>query len=206
MVTEWRTQRLRGMKCTGEGGLVSWHLRSRSKALPTPGPNDFSLRLTLSALITISEPSRQSATAVRTALDALSDVELERCTEPRRITSAWAADAYMAGKQAQSSQYVWRQQDGCLFLLARSEVAKSRGAPGVVFELIIRTGASTWTAYQVPELGEILDSAGYLERNELVAYSPRPTKSGICPKLESRGGRLHRLGRALSRFAATLFA
>lgn len=184
---------------------MSWHLRSTSKALPILSPKDFSLRYTVLALFTISEPSRDGARAVRAALDTLSDAELERHTEPKQITSGWAADAYMAGRKAQSSEYVWRRQDGCLFLLARSNVAKSRGAPGVVFEFMIRTGVSKWTVYQVPELGSILDFAGYFERNELVAYSPRPTKSAIRLKRESPRDRLHRLGRTVSRVAATMF-
>jgi hypothetical protein len=185
---------------------VSWHLRSTSKALPILSPTDFSLRSPVSALFTISEPSREGTRAVRAALDTLSDAELEKHTEPRQITSAWAADAYMAGRKAQSSEYIWRRQDGCLVLLARSKVAKSRGVPGVVFEFMIRTSVSKWTVYQVPELGSIVDFAGYFERNELVGYSPRPTKSPICPKLESHLDRLHKLGRAVRRIAASLFA
>ncbi len=184
---------------------MSWHLRSRSKALPILSPKDLPLRSAISTLFTISEPSRKSATAVRAALDALSDVELERHTEPKRLTSAWAADAFMASKEAQSSEYIWRRQGGYLFLLARSKVAKSRGVPGVVFELMTRTGVHAWTAYQVPELGKILGFAGYFERNELVGYSQRPTKSPVCPKRESPRDGLHRLRRAVSRVAATMF-
>ncbi len=84
--------------------------------------------------------------------------------------------------------------------------AKSMDVPGVAFEFVTRTGVSAWTFHQVPDPGDVLGYPAYFERNELMAYSQRPSKSPICPKRKSSHDKLYGLGRAVNRIAATLFA
>lgn len=188
---------------------MGWHARSRLEALPILNPRVFSLRCTISYLLCISELSFQamgSMMAIKVALDKLSDTELERHTRPEGFTFVSEAIAYMANKEAQSSEYIWRQQGHCLSLVARSRFARRMAVPGVAFEFVTRTGVSEWTAYRIPDSGDVIAPPAYFERNELMAYSPRPSKSLVCPKRKSSHDRLHRLGRAVNRIAVTLFA
>ncbi len=185
---------------------MNWYLRSKSRALPILNRKTFSLRSIISVLFTVSEPPTWGTITAKAALDKLSDADLERYTEPEQFTSASAAATYMASRKAQSSECIWRKQDDGLSLLARSKFAKSLGVPGVVFEFMVRTGASTWTVYQMPEPSNIFNSRVHLARNELMTCSNRPDKLSICPKQKPSHGRLYnRLGRTLSKIAATLF-
>ena len=134
----------------------------------------------ISALFTISEPLPLRIMTIERALDKLSETELEKHLEPEKITSLPEADAYMAEREAQSSEYLWDRQGPCLSLLARSRFAKRSGMPGVVFEFIMRTGVSTWTVYRIPNPDDVFDHPVYLERNELMAHSRRPLKLPIC--------------------------
>lgn len=185
---------------------MAMYARSRLRALPIHNPRDFSLRSTIAILVNISELSPLDIRTTKAALDKLSDVELEKYTEPEELTSASEAGAHVANRRAQSSEHLWKRQDSYLFLLSRSRFAKRRRVPGVVFELMIRTGVSTWTVYQIPDSVSVFKRAVYLERNELMAYSHRPPKLPICPKQKFSHDRLYRLGRAVCRIAATLFA
>lgn len=185
------------------------HLRSRLKALPILDPAVFSLRCTISHLICISEPSQQAMSAMTTikaALDTLSDAELDRHTRPLSLASVSDAIAYMKNREAESSQYLWEQQGHCLFLLARGEVARNRGIPGVAFEFLTRTDTSVWTVRRVPDPLDVLGHVSHFERNELMCYTQRPMKSHICLKWDSRRGRLPKLGHAIRKIAATLLA
>lgn len=188
---------------------MGWHARSKLKALPILNPRAFSLRCTISGLICISEPSLQAMACmltIKAALDKLSDAELERYTKPERFTSVSEAIAYMANREAQSSEYLWKQQGHCLFLLDRSGFAKSTDVPGVALEFVTRTGVSVWTFHRIPDPGDVLDRPAYFERNELLAHSQRPSKSPMDPNRQSPHDRQHRFGRAVNRIAATLFA
>jgi len=185
------------------------HLRSRLKALPILDPAVFSLNCTISQLICISEPSLQVAsgmTTIKAALDKLSDAELDGHTRPLSLASAAEAITYMNNRQAESSQYLWEQQSHCLFLLCRGEIARSRGVPGVAFELLTRTGPSGWTVRRIPDPIDVLGHVSHFERNELVCYSQRPGTSQTCPEWNSPHGGLFRLRYAMKKIAATLLA
>lgn len=181
------------------------YARPRLEALPILYPTTFSPRSVISALLTISEPSSLGET-MKNALDRLSDAELEQYTEPKEITSASEAHAYMVQIDTQSAEYTWRRNGQYVFLLARSRCAKGLGVPGVVFEFVIRTGASKWTVYQIPDADNLFEHPVHLYRNELVAYSQRPVKSPMPLKHEHVHGKLYELGRTLGKAAAALFA
>ncbi|MBL7186896.1 MAG: hypothetical protein ISS70_11285 [Phycisphaerae bacterium] len=182
------------------------YVRPRLKALPILDPATFSSRSAISVLLTISEPSPLGETTIEAALDRLSDAELEKHTKPQEITSASEARAYMADTETQSPEYTWRRNGQYIFLLAASKHAKGLGVPGVVFEFMIRTGASEWTVYQIPDTDNVFEHPAHFYRNELMAYSHRPVKSPIHLKRKRVHGRLYRLGWTLGRVAASLFA
>jgi hypothetical protein len=182
------------------------YVRPGMKALPILDPTTFSSRSAISVLLTISEPSPLGETTIKAAIDRLSDAELEKHTKPKEITSASEARAYMANTKTQSPEYAWRRNDQYIFLLAGSKHAKHLGVPGVVFEFMIRTGASQWTVYQIPDPGSVFERPAHFYRNELMAYSHRPAKSPIHLRHKHVHGRLYRLGRTLGRAAASLFA
>jgi hypothetical protein len=185
------------------------HLRSRLKALPVLDPAVFSLKCTISRLICISEPSLQVAsgmTTIKCALDKLSDAEFDGHTRPLSLASAAEAITYMNNRQAESSQYLWEQQGHYLFLLARGEIARSRGVPGVAFEFLTRTRPSVWTVRRIPDPRDVLSHVSHFERNELVCYSQRPVTSQTCLERNSGHGGLFRLRCAMKEIAATLLA
>ncbi len=182
------------------------YAQPRLKALPILNPTTFSLRSAISVLLTMSESSPFIETTTRAALDRLSDAELEKHTKPEEITSTPEARACMANTKRQSPEYTWRRNGQYIFLLARSRHARRLGVPGVVFEVMIRTGTSEWIVYQIPDPDNVFMRPAYLYRNELMAYSHRPVKSPIHLKREHVHGGLYRLGRTLRRVAATLFA
>ncbi|KPK34992.1 MAG: hypothetical protein AMJ65_17680 [Phycisphaerae bacterium SG8_4] len=182
------------------------YVRPRLKALPILDPATFSSRSVISVLLTISETSPLGETTTKTALDRLSDAELEEYTKPKEITSASEAHAYMANTETQSAEYAWRRNGQYIFLLAASRHAKDLGVPGIVFEFMIRTGASQWTVYQIPDPDNVFEHAVHFYRNELMAYSQRPVKSPIHLKPKRVRGKLYGLGRTLGRAAAYLFA
>lgn len=197
-----------GLFCA-EGGLMGRQARSRLKALPILNTGALSLRCTISDLICISEPAPEAVAGmltVKAALDKLSDFELERHTKPQRFTALCEAGAYMTIREAQSSEYLWRQQGHCLFLLDRSASAESTDVPGVALEFVTRTGVSVWTFHRVPDPCDILERPAYFERNELLAHSQRALKSPKDVDRQFPRDRKHRLGRVVSRIAATLFA
>ena len=181
-------------------------VRPRLKALPILDPMTFSSRSAISVLLTISEPSPHGETTIKATLDRLSDAKLEKHTKPKEITSASEARAYMANTKTQSPEYTWSRNGQYIFLLAGSRHAKHLGVPGVVFEFMIRTGASQWTVYQIPDPGNVFEHPAHFYRNELMAYSHRPVKSPIHLKRKHVHGRVHGLGRILGRVAASLFA
>ena len=182
------------------------YVRPRLNALPILDPTTFSSRSAISVLLTISEPSPVGETTIKAALDRLSDAELEKHTKPKEITSASEVRAYMANIETQSPEYTWRRNGQYFFLLAGSRQAKHLGVPGVVLEFMIRTGASQWTVYQIPDPGNVLEHPAHFYRNELMAYSHRPAKSPIRLKHNHVHGRLYGLGRTLGRATASLFA
>ena len=182
------------------------YVRPRLKSLPILDPTAFSSRSAISVLLTISEPSPLDEKTIKAALDRLSDAELEKHTKPEEITSVSEARAYMANTRTQSRECTWKRNGQYIFLLARSRHAKCLGVPGVVFEFVIRTGASQWTVYQIPDPGNVLKHPAHFYLNELMAYSHRPVKSPIHLRHKHVHGRLYRLGRTLGRAAASLFA
>ena len=190
----------------GGNKLMHRYVRPRLKALPILDPATFSSRSAISVLLTISEPSPLGETKIEAALDRLSDAKLEKHTKPKEITSESEARAYMANTKTQSSEYTWRQNGQYIFLLAASKHAKRLGVPGVVFEFMIRTGASQWTVYQIPDPGDVLEDPAHFYRNELMAYSHGPLKSPIHLKRKHVHGKLYRVGWTLGRAAASLFA
>ncbi len=173
-------------------------IRSKLKALPIWSAADFSPKSVIVDFMTISERSGLIARSLRAALNKLSDAELDEYSEPRTMSSTSQATAFLADKGTQSSEYQWTQHDSCLVLLARSRFAKRLDVPGVVFEFVIRTGRSTWTAYRMPEPREIFGCPVYLDRNELVAHSRRPSRLPM-PAVRRRPRRkLIGLGRAVA--------
>ncbi|MHC4564773.1 MAG: hypothetical protein ACYTE3_03350 [Planctomycetota bacterium] len=173
-------------------------LRSKLKALPIWNAADFSLRSMIADLTMSSERSETDLRAFEAALDELSDARLERHSHPQTIPSKSQTVAFLAEKVAQSSQYHWKKQGSCLLLISRSKTAEARNVPGVAFEFVIRTGRSAWTVYRIPDPGEILGCAVYLERNELIAQSQRPSKSPIRAMQSKPHRRLAGLGRAVA--------
>ena len=182
------------------------YVRPTLKALPILDPTTFSPRSAILVLLTISEPSPLGETTMKAALDRLSDAELEKHTKPKEITSESEARAYMANIKTQSPEYTWRRNDQYIFLLGGSKHAKHLGVPGVVFEFMIRTGASQWTVYQIPDPDNVFEHPAHFYRNELMAYSQPPVISPIHLKRKHVHGRLYGLGRILGRVAASLFA
>ncbi|UCE46684.1 MAG: hypothetical protein JSW47_13815, partial [Phycisphaerales bacterium] len=180
----------------GKEILMDLCLHWKLKALPIWNPAVFSLRSAIATFITISERSVTDARALEAALGKLSDGELEEHSHPETVKSTSQAIAFLASKGAQSSQYNWKQHDNCLVLLSRSKFAES--LPGVAFEFVIRTGRSSWTVYRIPDPGEILDFAMYLERNELIMYSQHPSKSPIRIRRQRLRYRLAKLAKAIS--------
>jgi len=182
---------------------------ARLKALPILDPAAISLKCTISRLICISEPSLQvklRLTIIEGALDRLSDAELDRHTRSLSLASASEATAYMKKREAESLEYLWDQQGFCLFLLAKGNLAQSRGLPGAAFEFITRTGPSVWTVHRVPDPLDLLGYAAHFERNELISDSQRPVEPQICLQSNHDHNALFSLGRAINKVAATLLA
>ncbi len=173
-------------------------LRPKLKALPIWNAADFSLRSAIADLMMSSERSGTGLRAFGAALDKLSDARLERHSHPQTIPSTSQAVAFLAEKRAQSSEYHWKRQGSCLLLISRSRFAEHRAVPGVALEFMIRTGRSEWMVYRIPDPGEILGCAVYLERNELIAHSRRPLKSPIRTMRTKPHRRLAGLGRAVA--------
>ena len=184
-------------------GLYS---RSRLKALPILNSGISSVKHIISHLICISEPAMQACEAMATieaALDKVSDAELDDYTRPENLTSVSEAMDYMAERKGESSEYRWKRQGDCLFLLATCGLAKSNGVPGVAFEFVTRTGPSMWTVHQIPDPCSLLDHPAHYERNELVGYSHRPSESPPRCHQNRSGYRLYRVGRFAERVATT---
>ncbi len=173
-------------------------LRSKLKALPIWSAADLSPRSTIAGFMASSESSETDIRAFEAALNRLSDAELDKYSHPETIASTSQAIAFLADKGGQSSRYHWKRRGGCLLLISRSRFAEHRGVPGVAFEFVIRTGKSEWTAYRIPDPGEILGCAVYLERNELIAHSRRPSKSPIRALRSKPQRRLAGFGRAVA--------
>lgn len=173
-------------------------LRSKLRALPILDEPDASPRSRIAGLITFCEPTGTDVRSLESALDKLSDAELDKYSKPQTIASTSQAIAFLADKCSQSPQYLWKRQGSCLLLVSRSRFAQNRAVPGVAFEFVIRTGRSEWTAYRVPDPGRVLGCAVYLERNELIAHSRRPLKSPIRPMPTKPARRLARLCRAVA--------
>ena len=182
------------------------YVRPRLEALPILDPTTFSSRSVIAVLLSVSEQSSLGDRTIKTALDKLSDAELEKYTKPKEINSVSEAHAYMVNIETQSAEYTWRRDGQYIFLLSASRRAKRLGVPGVVFEFMIRTGESQWTVYQMPEPDNVFEHPAHFYRNELMAYSHRPAKSPIQLKHEHVHGKLYELGRTLGRAAASLFA
>ena len=182
---------------------------ARLKALPILDPAIISLKCTISRLICISEPSLQvklRLTIIQGALDRLSDAELDRHTSPLSLASVSEATAYMKKREAESSEYLWGRRVHCLFLLAKGELAQSRGLPGIALEFLTRTGPSVWTVRRVPDPLDLLGYAAHFERNELISDSQRPVEPQICLEDNADQGRLSKLGHSINKIAATLLA
>ena len=173
-------------------------LRSKLRALPIWNAADLSPTSMIAGFMVSSEPSETDIRALEAALNRLSDAELDKYSHAQTIASTSQAIAFLADKGGQSSQYHWKRRGSCLLLISRSRFAEHRGVPGVAFEFVIRTGKSEWTAYRIPDPGEILGCAVYLERNELIAHSRRPLKSPIRAVRGQPQHRLARLGRAIA--------
>jgi len=173
-------------------------LRSKLRALPIWNRADFPLRPAIARFLTISEQSPTGVKVLETALDKLSDADLDEYSQPTTIASTSEAAAFLAEKVGRSSLYSWVQQQDCLLLLSRSKRAEDLGVPGVAFEFVIRTGRSAWTAYRIPDPAEILDCAMYFERNELMTHSRRPLKVPVGATRPQPHSRLVRLGQAIA--------
>ena len=182
----------------GKERVMDLRLRSKLKALPIWNAADFSLRSTIADFIMTSERTETSARVLETALDKLSDAELNGYSHPRTIHTTSQAITFLAEKGAQSSEYHWRKQGSYLLLVSRSKFAEDKNVPGVAFEFVIRTGRSAWTVYRIPDPGEILGCAVYLERNELIAHSRRPSKSPIRAMRSKPQRRLAGFARAVA--------
>jgi hypothetical protein len=181
----------------GKDRPMDLRLRSKLKALPIRNPAAFSLRSAIATFVTISEQSATTAKTLEAALDKLSNAKLDEYSQPETIHSTSEAIAFLARRSAQSSEYLWKQRGNCLVLLSRGRFAESLGVPGVAFEFVIRTGRSTWTVYRIPDPGEMLDCAMYLERNELITHSRRPAKRPARRKQVRPRNKLAKLGRAI---------
>lgn len=189
-----------------EGVPMGWYSRSRLKALPILNPGISPVKCIISRLICISEPAIQADAAmvtIETALDRLSDAELDEYTRPENLTSVVEAIDYMDKRKAESSEYLWKRQADYLFLLATSEFARSKGVAGVAFEFLTRTGPALWTVHQVPDPCGLLGHPAHYERNELVGYSRRLWKSPVNCRQDSSGHRLYRVGHFADRVAAS---
>jgi hypothetical protein len=177
--------------------------------LPILDPAVISLKCTISRLICISEPSlkvKSRMKAIEAALDKFSDAELDRHTKPLSLASVSEATAYMKKREAESSEYLWEQEGFYLFLVAKGELAQSRGLPGVALEFLTRAGPSAWVVRRVPDPLDLLGYAAHFERNELICDSQRPGEPQICLEDNADQGRLSRLGQAINKVAATLLA
>jgi hypothetical protein len=182
----------------GKERVMDLRLRSKLKALPIWNAADLSPRSTITGFMMSSESSKTDIRALEAALNRLSDAELDKYSHPETIASTSQAIAFLADKGGQSSQYHWKRQGSCLLLISRSRFAEHRAVPGVALEFVIRTGRSEWTVYRIPDPGEILGCAVYLERNELIAHSRRPLKSPIRAMRTKPHRRLAGLGRAVA--------
>ena len=182
---------------------------SRLKALPVLNPGICSIKCIISRLICISEPLVHDGTdtvTIQIALDKLSEAELDKHTRPKDLTSVSEVKKYMASRQSESSEYLWDQQVDCMFLLATSEFAKSKGVPGVAFEFVTRTDQSVWTIRRIPDPGDLLTHPAHFERNELVLYSQRPSDLPISQRRKSVSYGFFGVGRAVTKIAGSIFA
>jgi hypothetical protein len=179
----------------GKEIVMDLGLRSKLKALPIWSVTDSSPRSTIARFMMSSETDIR---AIEVALNRLSDDELDMYSHPQTIASTSQAVAFLTDKGGQSSQYHWKRRGSCLLLISRGKTAQARNMPGVAFEFVIRTGISAWTVYRIPDPAEILGCAVYLERNELIARSQRPSKVPIRAMRSKPHGRLARLCRAVA--------
>ena len=189
-----------------DGDLVSWHLRSKLKALPIHDPKTFSLRSTISYLINISEPLPIGVVTIRTALNEIRGAAIEEYTKPDKFESMRETVAYMVNREVKSPKCTWKRHAHCLVLLARCELVERANIPGVALEFVTRTGKSAWAVHRMPDVNDILGHPVYLERNEIVAYSQCPQKLQVRPHQQSSCNGRPKLVKTVRRIAATLFA
>ena len=136
-----------------DGDLVSWHLRSKLKALPIHDPKTFSLRSTISYLINISEPLPIGVVTIRTALNEIRGAAIEKYTKPDKFESVRETVAYMVNREVKSPKCTWKRHGHCLVLLARCELVERANIPGVALEFVTRTGKSAWAVHRDPPPG-----------------------------------------------------